>query len=739
MLEDIEVRKAAEQRLAEVEEALRNSEECNRAAFQLSLDAINVNRLSDGVFVDVNEAFLRFIGCEREEVIGRTSKEMNFWVDPGAREAMIEIVRQDSSVANLEARFRRKNGEILWGQISESMLEADGVPCILSVTRDISAAKAAAESLASAQQALQASEARYRAAFQTSLDSININRLSDGSYIDCNPAFLDVIGYTREEVIGRTSVELNIWASKRDRQNLVDVLRQTGSYRDLEAQFRKKNGDMFWCQMSASVIEIDGAACMLSISRDISSAKVAENEIRTLAFYDPLTHLPNRRLASDRLRQSLAAKARSHRKGALLLIDVDDFKTLNDTLGHKTGDLLLEEIARRLTGCIREVDTVARLGDDEFVVILENLSGNAEESAAQAKMVSEKILEAVSETYLLAGCECRSTSSIGVTVFGDRSDTIDNVLQQADIAMYQAKTAGRNTFRFFAPALRTAINTRASMEEDMRRAIGTGQFELYYQPQVLSGRLIGAEALLRWKHPSRGFLPPVEFVPLAEQTGLILPLGDWVLETACQRIAAWSKRKETAHITVAVNISARQVRQPDFVERVLSAIDNTGANPKNLRLELTESILLENIEEVIAKMNVLKSHGMRFSLDDFGTGYSSLSYLKRLPIDQLKIDQTFVHDMLLDAASSAIAESVISLSKAMGLSLIAEGVETEQQRDFLAKLGSHAFQGHLFSPALPLRDFELLLAEASEKAVLPPLNLLTCATGSAHPRLESRR
>jgi diguanylate cyclase (GGDEF)-like protein/PAS domain S-box-containing protein len=717
---DISPAKAADARIAAVMKALQASEAHYRTVFQTSVDGIVVSQLHDGRYIDANNAFLTLMGYEREDVIGRTSLELNFWSNPEARTEMVDSLSQNQKLRDVETQFIRKNGERIWILVSATVMEIEGLPCILSVVRDISAAKAAKDGLAAAQRALEASEERYRTAFQTSLDSININRLRDGCYIDCNQAFLDSVGYTRDEVIGRTSIELNIWANPRDRQNLVDMLTQTGSCRDLEGQFRRKNGEVFWGQMSASMIESDGVPCILSISRDISSAKVAEDEIRTLAFYDPLTHLPNRRLVSERLRQSLAASARSNHKGALLFFDVDNFKTLNDTLGHKTGDLLLQEIARRLSACIREADTVARLGGDEFVVILEDLSGNQEEAAAQAKMVSEKILASVCQPFVLAGRECLSTSSIGITVFGDRTDTIDDVLQQADIAMYQAKAAGRNTLRFFAPALQAAINTRAAMEDELRQAIGTGQIEVYYQPQVQSGALIGAEALLRWIHPQRGFLPPMDFIPLAEETGLILPLGNWVLETACRQIASWSQRQETAHITVAVNISARQLRQPDFVDQVLGALERAGANPRNLDLELTESMLLDNIDEVIAKMTALKSHGLRFSLDDFGTGYSSLSYLKRLPLDQLKIDRAFVHDMLVDVTSGAIAQTVISLSKAMGLAVMAEGVETEQQRDFLASLGCHTFQGFLFSPPLSLKEFEMLLPAVAEGVVSPP-------------------
>jgi diguanylate cyclase (GGDEF)-like protein len=450
--------------------------------------------------------------------------------------------------------------------------------------------------------------------------------------------------------------------------------------------------------------------------RELQQLKEAHDEITNLAFFDPLTALPNRRLLLDRLRQTLAASIRSKRKRALLFVDLDDFKTLNDTLGHHIGDLLLQEVARRIIASIRETDTVARLGGDEFVVLLQDLSEAPEDAAAQAKNVAEKILATIHEPYLLDGRECRSSSSVGITVFGNPEDSTNEVLQQADIAMYQAKAAGRNTLHFFAPALQAAVNARAAMEEDLRQSIRTNDFQLYYQAQVDRGVLIGAEALIRWKHPRRGLLPPDDFIPLAEQTGLILSLGDWVLETACRQIAAWTARKDTAHLTLAVNISARQLLNPDFVQNVLSTLDRTGANPHNLKLELTESMFVDDLEDVIAKMTELKSHGLRFSLDDFGMGYSSLGYLRRLPLDQLKIDQEFVRDILVDTSSSAIAQSIISLSKAMGLSVIAEGVETEGQRDFLARLGCHSFQGFLFSGPLPLEEFQVLLAGLAENA-----------------------
>jgi len=447
-----------------------------------------------------------------------------------------------------------------------------------------------------------------------------------------------------------------------------------------------------------------------SREHDLRQLVEAQKTIQNLAFYDPLTELPNRRMLLDRLRKTLAISARSGRLRALLFVDLDKFKTLNDSCGHRIGDLLLQETARRLTAATRETDTVARLGGDEFVVILEDLSEVAEEAAAQAEMIAEKILVAISQPYLLNGHECLLSSSIGITIAGMRMENTDEVLQQADIAMYQAKAAGGNATRFFAPELQSAINARAVLEEELRKAIKQEQFLLYYQPQVDRGVVTGAEALVRWKHPERGILFPDTFIPLAEETGLILPMGDWVLETACRQLAAWAERPESRHLTIAVNISVRQLRQPDFVEKVLSALERTGANAQRLELELTESMLVENIEDVAAKMTELKRHGLKFSLDDFGTGYSSLSYLRRLPLDRLKIDRSFVKDILTDTCGGAIAQAIVSLSRAMGLPVIAEGVESEEQREYLASLGCHSYQGYLFSRPVPLEAFEELLA-----------------------------
>ena len=582
-VEDIHAQKLAEQQLLATQEALQASEEHYRTIFQSSLDCIAIARVDDGRYVDANPAFFNTLGFERHEVIGQSATELGIWVNQSDRIKLIEAIHKNNGCPNLEAQFRKKDGTLLWGMLSASLKIIDGVPCALSITRDISDIKASAERLEATAEALRISEEHYRTVFHTSLDCISITHLKNGICIDVNQGFLDTLGFERQEVLGRSILDLGIWMSHFDRLKFVDLLDQQLQCRNLEAKFRKKNGEVISGLISAAVIELDGSRCILSFIRDISDLKNAEEKIRNLAFYDPLTGLPNRRLLLDRLQQSLVAGTRSGLKRALLFIDLDNFKTLNDTLGHHTGDLLLQEASRRLLSSVREADTVARLGGDEFVVMLDNLSGNAEEAAIQVETIGKKILTALEQTYWLDGRECISSSSIGAKVFGDRTESVNDILQHADIALYQAKAAGRNTMRFYVPALQVAIHARASLEKDLRHAIKAEQFALYYQPQLDSGGLIGAETLIRWNHPTRGVLPPGEFIPLAEETGLILPLGDWILDTACKQIAVWADQKLAEHLSVAVNISARQFRQPDFVQRVLTTLERTGANPHNLK------------------------------------------------------------------------------------------------------------------------------------------------------------
>ncbi len=471
-------------------------------------------------------------------------------------------------------------------------------------------------------------------------------------------------------------------------------------------------GEIVQRHRDGSTIEVEGRwtlvrgddgqpQSILAINTDIRQRKASEREIQRLAFYDALTGLPNRMLLMDRMHQALATAQRRQQGGALLFIDLDNFKTLNDTLGHDQGDLLLQQVAQRLNTCVRSVDTVARLGGDEFVVMLEELSPKPHELALHARGVGEKILAMLAVPYALQGYQYRSTPSIGIAPFTGEHTTVGELLKQADLAMYQAKTAGRNTLRFFDPDMQAVVTARAGLETDLRSALMQEEFLLHFQPQIhQSGRCVGVEALVRWAHPQRGMVSPAQFIPLAEETGLILPLGRWVLHTACKLLASWQSDPALSHLTMAVNVSSRQFRHASFVDDVARVLAITGAPSAQLKLELTESLLVEDMETTIATMTALRSYGVGFSLDDFGTGYSSLSYLKRMPLDQLKIDQSFVRDLLTDPNDAAIVDTIIGLSRSLGLEVIAEGVETPEQCALLARAGCQLYQGYLFSKAL---------------------------------------
>jgi diguanylate cyclase (GGDEF)-like protein len=474
-----------------------------------------------------------------------------------------------------------------------------------------------------------------------------------------------------------------------------------------------KNG-IFLDRYSAPIFGKDGEKYgRIWTFHDITDRKLAADKIEHLAFNDPLTGLPNRRHLLNSLKRALAASLRSGKDGALLFLDLDYFKTLNDTLGHDIGDLLLQQVAKRLISCLRENDTVARLarlGGDEFVVMLEDLSALSIEAAAQAKIVGEKILTTLNQPYQLAQHKYQSTVSIGIAFFSDHNHSQEDLLKHADIAMYQAKKAGRNTMRFFDPQMQASINARALLEADLRLALQEKQFKLYYQPQVYHNRqIIGAEVLIRWQHPERGLVSPLDFIPLAEETGLILPIGQWLLEMACDQLKAWDASILTQHLHLSVNVSARQFYQPDFVEQVHQALRHSAINPDRLKLELTESLVLDDVADTIFKMNALREIGVRFSMDDFGTGNSSLAYLTQLPLDQLKIDQSFIRNIGIKSTDSVIVQTIIGMGNNLGMDIIAEGVETEVQRDFIQYHGCSIYQGYLFSKPVPLEEFEVLL------------------------------
>lgn len=470
-----------------------------------------------------------------------------------------------------------------------------------------------------------------------------------------------------------------------------------------------QSGGKQWFELSVSrKPETPGEeALFIVISRDVTASRVAANEIEHLAFYDPLTGLPNRRLLMDRLRQALATNTRRANEGALLFIDLDHFKTLNDTLGHEMGDKLLLQVARRLTTSVRKGDTVARLGGDEFVVIFEDIGSRAEQSGRNAGHLSEKVLEILSQPYVLESHEYLSTVSIGVTLFNSAGNSPDDLVKQADIAMYQAKAAGRNAIRFYDPQMQLAINERVLLEKDMRAASLQKQFTLYYQKQVAQdGSTVGAEALIRWPHHTRGLVMPGEFIPMAEETGLIVQIGIWVLETACTQLKRWESNAATRDLQLSINVSAHQFRQPNFVDLVTGTLQRIGVQPNRLTLELTESVMLDSVYDSIEKVKALGDIGVRFSIDDFGTGHSSLSYLSKLPIAQLKIAQPFVESIGASASDAVIIHTIIGMAQNLGIEVIAEGVETEAQRTFLLEHGCSLCQGYLFGRPVPIEEFE---------------------------------
>ncbi|RKJ95670.1 EAL domain-containing protein [Alicycliphilus denitrificans] len=519
-------------------------------------------------------------------------------------------------------------------------------------------------------------------------------------------------GWSREEALGRSMASL----LHHDPEDFLHATAQVLQHGDWSGEIvqRSRNGRSIEVEGRWTLVLSDQGEpeSILAIDSDIGPRKSHEREIQRLAFFDPLTGLPNRAQFMQRMGHALATARRQHQGGALLFIDLDNFKTLNDTLGHDQGDRLLQLVAQRLSTCVRSVDTVARLGGDEFVVLLEQLTAHAATLAEHANKVGEKILNVLCVPYALAGHQYRSTPSIGIALFDDTPTSMGELLKQADLAMYQAKNAGRSTLRFFDPGMQRAVDERAALEADLRNALSQQEFTLHYQPQVdVSGGILGVEALLRWTHPQRGMVSPAQFIPVAEETGLILPLGRWVLHRACTLLAAWQKFPGLTHLTMAVNVSSRQFRDPGFVGDVARVLAVTGAPSAQLKLELTESLLVEDMVSTIATMEALRAHGVGFSLDDFGTGYSSLAYLKRMPLEQLKIDRSFVRDLLADENNAAIVRTIVALAGSLGLSVIAEGVETDEQRNWLTRAGCTVYQGYFFNrPLSPDRLDGLLRA-----------------------------
>jgi len=538
----------------------------------------------------------------------------------------------------------------------------------------------------------------------------------EGTILSVNQAFTDITGYTAEEAVGNNTRMLS--SGLNDAAFYAEMwksIHDTGKWEG-DIWNRRKNKDPYLEHLIVTAVKYpDGTVTnYVGTLTDITVSSKAAAEIQNLAFYDPLTQLPNRRLLQDRVNQALASCDRNGQTGALLFIDLDNFKSINDSLGHAVGDKLLKEVAERLKSCVRAGDTVARMGGDEFVVMLEDLSKLTFEAATQAEATGEKILTTLNQLYRIGRKELHNSASIGITLLNSNQREFGELYQQADIAMYQAKKAGRNTLRFFDPNMQQVVNARSALEGELHKAIEYHQFFLYYQIQVENTqRPTGAEALIRWVHPTRNLVSPTEFIPIAEETGLIIPIGTWVLETACAQLKTWEGNALTRDLILSVNVSAKQIHQTDFAAKVQAIVQHHGINPKRLKLELTESILLDNMESIIATMNEISALGVCFSLDDFGTGYSSLQYLKKLPLHQLKIDQSFVRDLVVDSNDRAIVHTIIAMAQSLNLDVIAEGVETEEQRQLLEIAGCVHYQGYLFGKPVPIEEFEALIIKGS--------------------------
>ncbi|MDO9226937.1 MAG: EAL domain-containing protein [Pseudomonadota bacterium] len=667
-----------------------------------------------GVFLACNPRFERLYNAPEAEIVGKTDdafvpREQAEFFRAKDREA----IAAGKPCLNEEWVTYADNGQqSLLETIKTPMRDAEGeLVGVLGIARDITARRADEERL------------RFFARVVESAGEAFMVTDMRGIIVATNPAFTAITGYSAAEVLGQTPALL-----KSDRQDAAfyqvmwAALRDQGGWEG-EIWDRRKDGTTYPKWLSITTVRDDAgeASHYVAAFTDISERKAVEERIHNLAFYDSLTTLPNRRLLMDRLEHALLTSGRSRQYGALLFLDLDHFKTLNDTQGHATGDQLLVAIGLRLSASVRDMDTVSRLGGDEFVVLIENLGEHEAAAVTQAKSIAEKIHTSLNEPYWLKGMDqgYHSSASIGLTLFRGQETPLDALFKQADMAMYQAKDAGRNAIRFFNPAMQATIEARATMESDLRWGLTHDELRLYYQPQVNhQGDWIGAEALLRWLPPGRAPISPVEFIPLAEETGLILPIGLMVLRVACEQLKAWAAVPAARGLVLAVNVSARQFHQPDFVSGVAEILAATGAEPTRLKLELTESTVLANVEEAIARMESLKALGIGLSLDDFGTGYSSLSHLRRLPVEQIKIDRSFVSDLSGKSSDTAIVRAILAMSGSLGLTVVAEGVETDQQFAYLLQYGCPMFQGYLFGKPMPADEFTRRLEAVGDGAGL---------------------
>ncbi len=696
MLQLVAARAAGEIERLEAEEALRASEDFLREVGHVAkVGGWNLDLTTDTLTWTEETYLIHEVDPHFQPQL---EDAINFYAHNArpALKASIERTLTQGESFDLELPFITAKGNHLWVRVIGNAGRVDGqIVRLYGMFQDITERKATERQLRLTQFAV----GRF-------VDEVYIIR-DDIRFQYVNDTACRTLEYGREELMTMTVPDIDpFFNNMAEAVACWQAIKSAGSI-TLESLHRSRSGRVYPVEVHNNFIEYEGEGYVCSICHDITERKNAEEEIKRLAFYDPLTQLPNRRLLLDRLHQALATSVRSKQYGALLFIDLDNFKTLNDTLGHDKGDLLLQEVANRISACVRECDTVARLGGDEFVVMLIGMEGDAQEATAQTQKIGRKMLGMLNQVYYLAGHEHYGSASMGITLFAGYSSSLDELLKQADIALYQAKAAGRNALCLFDAQMQSSVTVRSALIHDLRHALAKKQFQLFCQIEAgHNQKIIGVEALLRWHHPDRGMIPPQEFISLAEETGLIQPIGQWVLESACALLKSWGKISDRRHWYLAVNISTRQFRQPDFVNGVLEMVRDTGIDPSKLMLELTENVILVELGDTTAKMNTLKQVGVRFSLDDFGTGYSSLAYLARLPFDQLKIDRSFVQNIGVKPADEIIIQTIIAMADKLGIGVVAEGVETEAQRAFLEQHGCPVCQGYLFGKPVPLAEFE---------------------------------
>ncbi|TVP93428.1 MAG: bifunctional diguanylate cyclase/phosphodiesterase [Pseudomonadaceae bacterium] len=668
-------------------------------------------QVSDNNVLAINPAFEHLFGWKSEQVVNHPSGQLPVWLDTQQRKHLLEALARDGSVQQFESRFRCHDGKLKPCLVYIEQLEVNGELCRLSMVHDMS------ERIA-AEQALRDSEAKFTALFRDAPEPYALFDKRTARVLEVNKRFTELFGYKPVDVIGKTALQIGLWVDPSKRPAIINQLLKDGYLRNQSAELYTASKHIIECEVSSSFVKYGNKSQTLTSFKDVTEQKRIEAQVKHLAYHDALTDLPNRLLLNDRIEQHLGLGERHGLSCALLFFDLDHFKHINDSLGHSNGDAVLQEVSQRLLSQVRKSDTVARLGGDEFVVFLTGLSGDLDQVTEQARTSAEKLLASVAAPMQIQGHNLQLGCSIGIALAPAHCNSAEDLLKYADTALYGVKANGRNAIALFEPHMQVIASQRLQLETELREAQQRQQFTLHYQAQIdaRAQRIIGAEALLRWQHPTKGIINPGLFMPVLEDSGMILEVGHWVLRESCRVIASLIQTHavDPDQFSLSINISPRQFRQSDFVQQVAAAVSDQGIPAQCLKLEITESMMLQNINDTVAKMHQLRAMGIHFAIDDFGTGYSSLSYLKRLPVDLLKIDQSFIRDCTHDSNDAEIVRAIIAMARSLKLELIAEGVETPEQLGFLQQLDCHAYQGYLFSPAVPEQAFVQQLQSMGE-------------------------